>query len=172
MNGVVQNSADKPRSSQSRDANAPPKTRTNDNGRNNRPVTQDQKDGSDKKFTNHQRVERAESKRMNSDKTNSKYTAEGRTSLTNEREKDTRPVYSESGNHDRPRQGFNQANDDRHNSRTERSERTEKPLLRTQVNELIGAVLSGLKIVPLKYNHACQSFLFHIAALGSLLFWF
>ena len=141
VNGVLQNSTgDKPRSFQSRDANVPAKIRTNDNGRNNRPTTHDQKDGPAKKFTNHQRDERAEIKRMNSDKTNSKYVSEGRASLTNERDKDTRPVYSESVNHDRPRQGFNQADDDRHNSRTERSERTEKPSLRTQVSKLISAV--------------------------------
>lgn len=135
VNGVVQTSIEKPRSSQSRDTNPPSKSRSFDNSRNNKPTNQDQRDGAGRKFTNHPRDDRAESKRLNSDKTNNRYTAEGRTSLNNSRERESRPVNSESMNHERPRQGFNHADDDRHNSRMERSERAEKPLLRTQVNK-------------------------------------
>lgn len=139
VNGVVQNSTERPKSSQNREANGPPLKSRTDNGRSNRPTNQEQKDITMvKKFPNHQRDERTESKRMTTDKTNNKYTAEGRTSLNNPREKDSRPYNSESVNHDRPRQE-NQADDDRQNSRTERSERTERTTgkgqsLRTQAS--------------------------------------
>lgn len=146
MNGVVQNSTEKPKSSQSREANGPPlKSRTYDNGRSNRPTNQEQKDSMVKKFPNHQRDEKTESKRVNTEKTNNyRYAAEGRTSLNNPREKESRPLNSESVNHDRSRQE-NQADDDRQNSRTDRSERTERPMargqpLRTQVSLLFDGV--------------------------------
>lgn len=138
----MQNSTEKPRNSQGRDTNPPSKTRTFDNGRHNKSANQDQRDSAVKKSSNNPREDRAESKRINSDKINSRYTAEGRSSLNNSREKETRPATSESVNHDRPSQGFNQADNDRHNSRTERSERTEKPLSRTQVRKVIDEVLT------------------------------
>lgn len=144
VNGVVQNSTEKPKSSQSREANGPPLKSRTDNGRSNRPANQEQKDSMVKKFPNHQRDERTESKRVNTEKTNNRHTGEGRTSLNNPREKESRPFNSESVNHDRPRQE-NLADDDRQNSRTERSERAERPTpkgqpLRTQVSLLFESV--------------------------------
>ena len=132
VNGVVQNSAEKPKSSQSREPNGPPLKSRTDNGRSNRPTHQEQKDITMvKKYPNQQRDERTESKRVTTEKTNNRYTAEGRTSLNNPREKEYRPYNSESVNHDRPRHE-NQADDDRQNSRTERSERTERPTAKGQ----------------------------------------
>lgn len=146
MNGVVQTSTEKPKGSQSREGSGPPqKSRTSDNGRSNRPANQEQKDSTARRFPNHPRDDRTESKRVNNEKTNNRYTADGRTSLNNQREKETRTFNSESLNHDRPRQG-SQAGDDRQNSRTEQSERTERPIargqpLRTQVRQLLGGVV-------------------------------
>ena len=141
MNGVVQTSTEKPKSSQSREkeGNGPPhKSRASDNGRSNRPTNQEQKDGTARKFPNHPRDERTESRRVNIEKTNNRYTTDGRPSFNNPREKETRTFHSESLNRDRSRQG-NQADDDRQNNRTEQSERTERPTargqpLRTQVS--------------------------------------
>lgn len=146
MNGVVQTSTEKPKGSQSREGSGPTlKSRTSDNGRSNRPANQEQKETTARKFPNHPRDDRTESKRANIEKTNNRYTADGRTSLSNPREKETRTFNSESLNHDRPRQG-SQAGDDRQNSRTEQSERTERPVargqpLRTQVRKLFDEVM-------------------------------
>ena len=150
MNGLVQNSTEKPKSSQSKEANGPPPKSRSDNGRSNRPTNQEQKESLVKKFPNHQRDERTESKRVNSEKTNNRYAAEGRTSLNNPREKESRPLNSESVNHDRPRQE-NQADDDRQNSKTERSERTERLIakgqpLRTQASLLFDSVTLILEL--------------------------
>ena len=144
VNGVVQNSTEKSRGSLTRDSNPPSKARSFDNGKNNRPNNQDQKDGIIKKFTNHTGDDKAEGKRFNVEKTNNRFTSEGRTSLSNPREKETKPVNFESVNHDRPKQGFNQADEDRHNSRTERSDRTEKLLSRTMVSKLTEMEMSTL----------------------------
>ena len=158
VNGVVQNSTEKPlpKSSQSREANGLPLKSRTDNGRSNRPTNQEQKDSMVKKLPNHQREERTESKRVNTEKTNNRYTAEGRTSLNTPREKESRPFNSESVNHDRPRQE-NQADDDRQNSRTERSERAERPTakgqpLRTQASVLFDSqnhTYLGIEILTL-----------------------
>ena len=153
MNGVVQNSTEKPKSSQSREANGPPLKSRTDSGRSNRPTNQEQKDSMVKKFPNHQRDERTESKRVNTERTNNRHTAEGRTSLNNPREKESRLFSSESVNHDKPRQE-NQADDDRQNSRIERSERAERPTakgqpLRTQASLLFDSVTLLGEIVPL-----------------------
>ena len=132
MNGVVQNSTEKPKSSQSKEANGPPPKSRSDSGRSNRPSNQEQKDNvMAKKFPNYQKDERTDSKRVNTEKCNKIYTAEGRTGLNNPREKESRPFNSESVNHERPRQE-NQADNDRQNSRTERSERTERTTLKGQ----------------------------------------
>ena len=155
VNGVVQNSTERPKTSQSREANGPPLKSRTDNGRSNRPTNQEQKDSTMvKKFPNPQRDERTESKRVNTEKTNNRYTAEGRTSLNNPREKESRPFNSESVNHDKPRQE-NQADDDRQNSRAERSERTERTTakgqtVRTQVSVLFDShTYLGIEIVAL-----------------------
>ena len=142
MNGVVQSSTERPKSSQSREANGPPLKSRTDTGRSNRPTNQEQKDITMvKKFPNQQRDERTESKRMTTEKTNNRYTGEGRTSLLNNpREKESRPYNSESVNHDRPRQE-NQADDDRQNSRTERSDRTERPTAKGQTLRMQASVL-------------------------------
>ena len=128
MNGVFQNSTEKPRSPKSRDSNVPPRARTYDNTRNNRPVNQDQKDSAVKKFANHQREEKSDSKRVHPDRTNNKYTAgEGR-------EKDAKAADSETLNHDRARKGFNQAEDSRYNSRTDHHEKSERLSSRSQAS--------------------------------------
>lgn len=151
MNGVVQNSTEKPRSSQSKEANGPPLKSRSDSGRSNRPTNQEQKDSvMAKKFPNYQRDERTDSKRVNTEKCNKIYAAEGRTGLSNPREKESRPFNLESVNHDRPRQE-NQADDDRQNSRTERSEKTERTTmkgqpLRTQASLLFDRVTLILEL--------------------------
>ena len=130
MNGVnPQSSAEKPRSPKSRDSNLPPRTRTCDNVRNNRPVNQDHKDASVKKLTNHQRDERAEGKRSNSDRTTNRYSAEGR-------EKEAKPVDPEALNNERTRHGHSQTEDNRYNYRTDHHERSEKPFPRSQASSL------------------------------------
>ncbi|XP_068701926.1 tudor domain-containing protein 3-like [Montipora foliosa] len=137
VNGVFQNSTEKPRSPKSRDSNVPPRARTYDNTRNNRPVSQDQKESAVKKFANHQREEKSDSKRVHPDRTNNKYTAdEGR-------EKDTKAADSETLNHDRARKGFNQAEDSRYNSRTDHHEKSERLSSRSQEPSRGGGRLRG-----------------------------
>ena len=133
MNGVVQNSTEKPKSSHNKEIYGPPlKSKTTDNGRHNKPANQEQKDGTAKKFVNNTRDDRTENRRNNTEKLNyTRYTSEGKTSLNNPRERETRPFNSESPNHDRAREGH-QANDDRQNNRPERNERVERPHARGQ----------------------------------------
>lgn len=129
VNGVAQSSAEKPRSPKSRDSNVPTRARTYDNVRNNRPVHQDHKDAAVKKLTNHQRDERGDGKRSNSDRTTNKYSAEGR-------EKEPTPVDPEALNNDRARHGHSHSEDNRYNNRTDHHERSEKPFPRSQASSL------------------------------------
>ena len=137
VNGIVQSSTEKPRNHQSKDSNPPSKARSFDNSRNNRPTSHDNRDSGYKKINNNNNGQesRVEDRKGTGDKTNNRFTAEERPSLTHSKEREGRSVNSEAANNDRSRQGFNPTDENRNNSRTEqRSERSEKPPSRTQVS--------------------------------------
>lgn len=132
MNGVVQNSTEKSRSVQSKDGSGPPpRSRTAEHGQHNKPVNQEQREGTAKKFSHNSRDERTENKRPNTEKANEKLTSEGKTSLSNSKDKETRSFNSEPHNNERAREG-NQGNDDRQNNRADRNERMDRPVARGQ----------------------------------------
>lgn len=149
---MVQNSTEKSRGIQSKDGSGPPpRSRTAEHGQHNKPVNQEQREGTAKKFSHNSRDERAENKRPNTDKANEKLASEGKEkSLSNPKDKETRSFNSEPHNNERAREG-NQGNDDRQNNRADRNERMDRPVargqpLRPQASKMIiGNCLNALK---------------------------
>ncbi|XP_022788842.1 tudor domain-containing protein 3-like isoform X2 [Stylophora pistillata] len=132
VNGVVQNSNEKSRSSQIKDGSGlPPRSKTSEPGQHNKPVNQEQREGSAKNFAHNSRDDRAENKRPNTEKTNEKYASEGKTNSSNPKDRDMRSHNSEPHNNERAREG-NQGSDDRQNNRMDRSERMERAVARGQ----------------------------------------